>query len=544
MKCSNCNSELAPGAKFCTKCGTAAPADTGNQCSKCGAQLVPGAKFCTKCGTPAPESKPEEVKNECAKCGAELAPGAKFCTKCGTAALATKIDSEPQPTPIEEKSVEEIVIEEKPAEEAVVEEPVVEETVVEEKPAEEAVVEEPVVEEAAVEENPIEETVVEENAVEEVVAEEKSVEIQPAQKICGKCNAVLVSRAKFCGKCGTPYGVIIGETPMVTAEEPVAEEIPVVPKTSVAEEAIEVTKSPAVEKTPVVVKEKKGNGNAGWIVAIVIISILLITVLGVGIYILFIKPDKTDSLVEKEEMVQVMEEEPMVEEPVVEEPVVEEPVVEEPVVEEPVVEEPVLKDYENPEYMNGPTSLGRSDRVSVLDFIAPIPDDSIEQPADGSIPVQYFDPSIHEYQLFIEDVTFYEASQRCEEMGGHLATIVCKEELVMVQDLLRKSGYHQREVPYIIWLGAYIDQSTGMYAWCTGEGIGVSNWKPGEPTSVDPDTGEKEEYIMMAYDVATDQWVWLDESYDITTQYSGNIAYLCEWEVITDPNYYEDLKTR
>ncbi len=362
---------------------------------------------------------------------------------------------------------------------------------------------------------------------------------EPEEMKCSNCSAKLVPNAKFCGKCGTPVGQGAVATPVTPAKPKVATQ-PTAPATPV--------------QPPVKTKKEKKGGNAGLIVAIIIMCLLLVAVIGAGVYFLVINPDAMNSWFGGNEEIETTiddeDEEDEDKEDEDAEEVDEEESDEaddeetEEVAEVEEAEPEALKDYEKPEYMNGPTSLGRSDRVSVLDFVAPVPDDSIEQPADGSIPVQYFDPSIHEYDLFIEDVTFYEASQRCEEMGGHLATIVCKEELVMVQDLLKKSGYNQREVPYIIWLGAYIDQSTGMYAWCTDEGIGVSNWMPGEPTGTDPETGEKEEYIMMTYDAATDQWVWVDESYDIAAQYAGNIAYLCEWEVITDPNYYEDLKTR
>ncbi len=62
MKCSNCNSELLEGAKFCTTCGTpikAESAPSGEVCSACGAQLLPNAKFCTSCGTPRPAAEPK-----------------------------------------------------------------------------------------------------------------------------------------------------------------------------------------------------------------------------------------------------------------------------------------------------------------------------------------------------------------------------------------------------------------------------------------------------------------------------------------------------
>ena len=48
MNCPKCQSELRPGAKFCTKCGQ--KIETAPVCPQCGAPLKPNAKFCTKCG--------------------------------------------------------------------------------------------------------------------------------------------------------------------------------------------------------------------------------------------------------------------------------------------------------------------------------------------------------------------------------------------------------------------------------------------------------------------------------------------------------------
>jgi flagellar basal body-associated protein FliL/ribosomal protein L40E len=115
MKCPNCGQEIADGSKFCIFCGTvveekkpepvaepapepvAEPApeveapkmQKKEVCSNCGQELAPGAVFCTNCGTkkgaaPAPAPAPEPKKAVCANCGAELKPGMKFCTNCGT----------------------------------------------------------------------------------------------------------------------------------------------------------------------------------------------------------------------------------------------------------------------------------------------------------------------------------------------------------------------------------------------------------------------------------------------------------------------------
>ena len=79
-------------------------------CSNCGQELAPGAVFCTNCGTkkgaaPAPAPAPEPKKAVCANCGAELKPGMKFCTNCGTKVgeAAPKAAPKPAPAPAPQK---------------------------------------------------------------------------------------------------------------------------------------------------------------------------------------------------------------------------------------------------------------------------------------------------------------------------------------------------------------------------------------------------------------------------------------------------------
>lgn len=356
---------------------------------------------------------------------------------------------------------------------------------------------------------------------------------------CNKCNAELPEGAKFCGKCG----IHVVEQQETLHIFPASQTAP----TNQVQEML--PPQPSQRN----LDRKKKRGNQGLIIAIIIMCTLLVAIVGVGVYFFAVNPDTLDILFSDSSLVKTEKEldeddddkgKKDIDNEASDEDEEDVQLDGEDITQEEDDKRNTVKDYENPDYMNGPKALGRSERVSVLDFVAPVPDESIEMPADGSIPVQYFDPSIHEYQLFVEDVTYYEASQRCEVLGGHLATIVCIEEQDLIDGLLRQEGYNQSEEPYQIWLGAYVDQATGFNAWCTDEGIGVSNWKSGEPTFTDPDTGKKEEYIMMAYNADTDQWEWTDEAYDVSDKYAGRIAYLCEWEVITDENYYEDLKKR
>lgn len=47
--CSNCNSQIPAGSKFCLQCGQ--KVNQGLCCMNCGEKLPPNAKFCQKCGT-------------------------------------------------------------------------------------------------------------------------------------------------------------------------------------------------------------------------------------------------------------------------------------------------------------------------------------------------------------------------------------------------------------------------------------------------------------------------------------------------------------
>jgi hypothetical protein len=52
--CQHCQTDNAPGAKFCQEC--AAP--LAARCASCGAQLPPAAKFCPECAQPVSVARP------------------------------------------------------------------------------------------------------------------------------------------------------------------------------------------------------------------------------------------------------------------------------------------------------------------------------------------------------------------------------------------------------------------------------------------------------------------------------------------------------
>eukprot|EP00281_Chroomonas_sp_CCMP1168_P020693 CAMPEP_0206221940 /NCGR_PEP_ID=MMETSP0047_2-20121206/5693_1 /ASSEMBLY_ACC=CAM_ASM_000192 /TAXON_ID=195065 /ORGANISM="Chroomonas mesostigmatica_cf, Strain CCMP1168" /LENGTH=181 /DNA_ID=CAMNT_0053644729 /DNA_START=99 /DNA_END=641 /DNA_ORIENTATION=- len=76
--CSQCQNFIAPGDKFCTRCG--GRASQGPQCPKCHTCLDPGSRFCTTCGS---ATQPGAMGPPCQKCRRSLAQWEKFCTGCG-----------------------------------------------------------------------------------------------------------------------------------------------------------------------------------------------------------------------------------------------------------------------------------------------------------------------------------------------------------------------------------------------------------------------------------------------------------------------------
>jgi membrane protease subunit (stomatin/prohibitin family) len=78
--CPKCMSDNPKNARRCVSCGTQLQQQAaGAACVNCGAQLAPGASFCSSCGSP----QNIMPANACKRCGAPMPPGSRFCTKCG-----------------------------------------------------------------------------------------------------------------------------------------------------------------------------------------------------------------------------------------------------------------------------------------------------------------------------------------------------------------------------------------------------------------------------------------------------------------------------
>ncbi len=131
------------------------------------------------------------------------------------------------------------------------------------------------------------------------------------------------------------------------------------------------------------------------------------------------------------------------------------------------------------------------------------------------------------YELVKEDLTWEQASQRCQEMGGHLATVTSREEENELIAMAEAQGVD------FVWLGGYTSYNSygSVFGhWVTGEDFAYTDWSKGEPSRVDQD-GTPEWYIMLWK--IKGAWSWNDQRNDplsVVNSMKGKTGFVCEYE--------------
>lgn len=144
-----------------------------------------------------------------------------------------------------------------------------------------------------------------------------------------------------------------------------------------------------------------------------------------------------------------------------------------------------------------------------------------DQPEASAAPEESPAPREHGYELVVADVSWTEAAQRCQEMGGRLVSINDEEEFNTIIALAEEQG-----VPRL-WIGCH--RVNGQLVWEDGS-TGYEYWAKGEPTYVDINDQVAEDYVML-WD--NNGWGYNDNRNDPIADYpqwySGTVGFVCEY---------------
>lgn len=139
------------------------------------------------------------------------------------------------------------------------------------------------------------------------------------------------------------------------------------------------------------------------------------------------------------------------------------------------------------------------------------------------------------YQVYDNSMTWTEAKEYCENLGGHLATITTAEEQAFVESIINygtKSYY---------WLGGTDENVEGDWTWVTGERFSYTHW--GEDM---PDNYQTENYLMIFKEdhpskAGNTFGYWNDLKNDCTCKGTPffrkeGFGFICEWESESNDN--------
>ena len=154
------------------------------------------------------------------------------------------------------------------------------------------------------------------------------------------------------------------------------------------------------------------------------------------------------------------------------------------------------------------------------------------------------DPGIHQYQIVVEDCTWYDALSRSSAQGGYLARISSPEEYQYIVDMLNSGGYTNIH----FYLGGRRDDTGVDYYWVNEQNEFMedclnssaswcsSYWYQNEPSFRDTGSdanGEIAENVMNLFCVSG-SWYLNDSSDNLAGNYPdllrGKVGYIIEYE--------------
>lgn len=139
----------------------------------------------------------------------------------------------------------------------------------------------------------------------------------------------------------------------------------------------------------------------------------------------------------------------------------------------------------------------------------------------------------HYYSAINAEITWEDAKEYCEILGGHLATVTDSVE----EPAIEKTAIHFHEY----YLGGTDSNKEGDWKWVTGEDWHYTNWEKGKPDNqtrfLDKYVKTKgEDYLVyrnfLDFKISVKKWDDCIENLADYTDYDYLVGFVCEWDTM------------
>jgi hypothetical protein len=148
-------------------------------------------------------------------------------------------------------------------------------------------------------------------------------------------------------------------------------------------------------------------------------------------------------------------------------------------------------------------------------------------PATAPVSPETAAPAAEKYRLVVEDCTWEQARQRCEDLGGRLAAAENRDEFHALAALAEEAGVS------MLWLGAQ-RQPDGSWLCLSGEPLRFFAWDEGEPSFQDKDGTAENSLLLWKVSFTSGDWSFNDCRNDPVAYapeyYSGRLGYVCSFD--------------
>jgi len=117
----------------------------------------------------------------------------------------------------------------------------------------------------------------------------------------------------------------------------------------------------------------------------------------------------------------------------------------------------------------------------------------------------------HHYLVVIDQVSWHQAKEACEKLGGHLVIITDVKEEAYVNAL----GARRK-----LWIGCTNEGKQGDWRWVDGKKLTYTDWCPGQP-----DNWKQEEHWGELFE-CRGKYAWNDSN----PKANSAAGYICEWD--------------